>query len=450
MLSNGGVFPGCAFPGEISLGESMDAWPLVVSKIHHSAVKCVLVVTGGGASAISDLLVVPGGSRTILEAAVPYSAAALTDWLGHAPEQFCSEETALAMAQVAFERGTRFADGERSLSRTSPPPAGHEPSAAPSGDPRVVGLAATAALASDRPKRGEHRCHAALQTIDATASVTIRLNKGARDRAGEESLVGKLLLRLLASAAAIAETPALDLLPGETLVEQRVAADPLLRELREGGRSVVWSRPDGALVPSLESSTTGTRRPPGLPAARGVLCGAFNPLHFGHEQLRDAAERQLAGPVYFELSLRNVDKRPLDDLTIARRRGQFTRFPLALTSAPTFAEKADALPGVTFVVGVDTALRIVHPRYYGDSEQALRQALAHIRDRGCRFLVAGRQIANRFETLADVGIPAGFSGLFDEIPPDAFRADISSTDLRHSGAEHSAADGSAADGSADR
>lgn len=423
----------------------MDEWPHVVSRIHQSAVKCVLVVTGGGASAISDLLAVPGGSRTILEAVVPYSAAALTDWLGRAPERYCSEETALAMAQVAFERGTRLIGDGLSLPQTAQPRSANEPPTARGGTSIVVGLAATAALASDRPKRGEHRCHAALQTVDSTISATIRFQKGARDRAGEEALVGKLLLRLLASTAKIAETPALDLHPGEELFEQRANADLLLRELREGRRSVVWSRPDGALVPSLEWSHAGNPARSGLPTACGVLCGAFNPLHFGHEQLRDAAERQLAGPVYFELSLRNVDKRPLDFLTISRRRAQFTRCPLALTSAPTFAEKADALPGVTFVVGVDTALRIVQPRYYGDSEPALRGALAHIRDRGCRFLVAGRQIADRFETLADVAIPEGFSGLFDEIPPGAFRADISSTDLRQSGAGHVAEEGAADD-----
>jgi hypothetical protein len=333
------------------------------------------------------------------------------------------------MAQVAFERGRALIAAEKPLGKapaTAPPR-----SEGAFASPRVVGLAATAALASDRPKKGEHRCHVALQTIDSTASATLVFQKGTRDRRGEESLVGHLLLRTLARAAGIAETPALDLLPGEQIAEQRVDAHPLLRELREGRRKVVWSLPDASIVSSLEHSLAGPSESPGIPAARGVVCGAFNPLHFGHERLRDAAARQIAGAIYYELSLDNVDKPPLDYLTIDRRRGQFTRFPLALTSAPTFAEKADALPGVTFVVGVDTALRIVDPRYYGQSEAALRRALAQIGDRRCRFLVAGRQIADRFQTVADLRIPDGFSDLFEEIPASAFRADISSTELRH-------------------
>ena len=65
----------------------------------------VLAVTGGGSRAIADLLAVPGGSRTLLEAVVPYSASALAAWLGSRPDEFCSAATARAMAMVAFQRG---------------------------------------------------------------------------------------------------------------------------------------------------------------------------------------------------------------------------------------------------------------------------------------------------------------------------------------------------------
>jgi hypothetical protein len=160
------------------------------------------------------------------------------------------------------------------------------------------------------------------------------------------------------------------------------------------------------------------------------LCGAFHPLHFGHRQMRAVAARRLGGPIYYEMSIRNVDKPPLDFLSIDRRRAQFTDEPLALTAAPTFAEKAAVLPRVTFVVGVDTAERIVHPRYYGGSEEAMHGALTRIRDAGNRFLVAGRKIGERFETLADIVVPPEFAPLFIAIPPEEFRADISSTELR--------------------
>jgi hypothetical protein len=329
------------------------------------------------------------------------------------------------MAAVAYERGCRLATGR------VPEPASKSRDAAagldiePTGS-NIIGMACTAALVSDRPKRGEHRCYVAWQTAGTTAAVSLRLNKGARDRAGEERLVGRLILLNLARAAGIEPLPSLDLLPDDAISEQRVDAPPPLVELRLGRRAIAWSLPNGEVVEALGRVTDGSSPQP--PA--GVLCGAFNPLHHGHQELRDVAERLIKGPVNYEMSLRNVDKPPLDYLTINRRRAQFTEHPLALTSAPTFAEKALALPGVVFVVGVDTAERIVNPRYYGGSEPAMLEALAQIRDQGCRFLVAGRVQDDRFRTLADVQVPALFGGLFQQIPADEFRADVSSTELR--------------------
>jgi hypothetical protein len=397
-----------------------DPWDSLIERIHATPQQGVFVATGGGASAIADLLAVPGGSRTLLEAVVPYSEAALTDWLGKKPEHFCVEETALAMVAVAYERACALApaDGE------------------PGSD--KIGVACTASLVSDRPKKGEHRCYVATQTRIATASWSLVLEKGVRDRPGEEALVGHLILDALASAVGLADLPPLDLRPAEKIVTHHATADPLLIELLEGKRGVVWSLPGpaaGHAAPaggsdveqgsSLHALIPVPRSPPA-----GLLCGAFHPLHFGHRQMREVAARRLGGPVYYEMSIRNVDKPPLDYLSIERRRAQFTDEPLTLTAAPTFAEKAAVLPGITFVVGVDTAERIVHPRYYGGSEDAMHAALCRIRDARCQFLVAGRKVGDRFQTLSDITIPAKFAPLFSPIPPQEFRADVSSTELR--------------------
>jgi hypothetical protein len=60
----------------------------------------------------------------------------------------------------------------------------------------------------------------------------------------------------------------------------------------------------------------------------------------------------------------------------------------------------------------------------------MREALLQVRKAGCRFLVAGRTVDGRFETLADVAVPAQFADLFTPISPEDFRADVSSTELR--------------------
>ena len=46
----------------------------LIEQIHASGKQFVVAITGGGSGAISALLEVPGGSASVLEAVVPYSA----------------------------------------------------------------------------------------------------------------------------------------------------------------------------------------------------------------------------------------------------------------------------------------------------------------------------------------------------------------------------------------
>jgi hypothetical protein len=126
---------------------------------------------------------------------------------------------------------------------------------------------------------------------------------------------------------------------------------------------------------------------------------------------------------------------PLEE--IKRRVSQFTStgLPLVVTQAPLFTQKADMFHDSVFVVGYDTAVRLVKPEYYG-SDQAMLLQFAKLRHQGCSFLVAGRVDDNgTFKTLADMEMPAVLprGGLFEEIPATEFRADVSSTELRASG-----------------
>ena len=94
-------------------------------------------------------------------------------------------------------------------------------------------------------------------------------------------------------------------------------------------------------------------------------------------------------------------------------------------------EKARLFPGVVFVVGADTAARIVQPRFYQDSAERMLEVLAEIRRQGCRFLVAGRlDQEGKFVGLADLVLPDSVRDLFDGIRPEEFRLDVSSTELR--------------------
>ena len=122
-----------------------------------------------------------------------------------------------------------------------------------------------------------------------------------------------------------------------------------------------------------------------------MLAGSFDPLHDGHEGLAAAAARLLGQPVTFELSMTNVDKPVLSLAEVQRRLGQFAgRYDIVVTRATRFSEKARLFPGCAFVIGWDTAVRLVAPRYYEGDVSRMVRALEEIRGLGCRFMVAGR------------------------------------------------------------
>lgn len=165
--------------------------------------------------------------------------------------------------------------------------------------------------------------------------------------------------------------------------------------------------------------------------ARLLIPGSFNPIHRGHWELARVAEQLIGVEAAFELSVTNVDKPALAGDDIRRRLAPFNwQTSMWLTQAPRFADKADLFPGAIFVVGADTALRIMSPAYYANLEGMLA-SVRRIRDQGCRFLVACRVDARgKYWRLRDLPIPAGLHDLFAEIDPERFRVDLSSSELR--------------------
>ena len=367
-----------------------------VESLHASSTLAVVAVTGGGVRALTWLLEVPGASRTVLEALVPYAGPALVEFLGHEVEQAAGPGTAKDMAHRAYERARRLASD---------------------GSP-VAGIGCSAAIVSDRPKRGDHRCFVSAWTGDAVTTYGVRLEKGARDRPGEEEVVSKLVLRALADASHVEFSLSLGLGERESVevvVEEH--GDPTERMLAGELRSATV-QPDGRIGE-------------GHAGRAGVLPGSFDPLHKGHEELAAVAASILGMPVTFELSIENVDKPALDEAEVRRRVAQFAGArAVVVTRTPTFREKAELFHGSTFVVGWDTVVRLVDPVYYAGGRSEMLRALGDIRRAGCNFLVAGRAEHGVFRTLSEAPLPPGFEDMFTGIPESEFRCDISSTGLR--------------------
>lgn len=375
----------------------------LLREIHAAPSRGVFFVTGGGSQAISQLLQVPGASQTVLDARVPYSYMALQQCVGGQLDSACSERAARALAMAALEQAHQLD---------------------PSEPEQLFGIGATASLASDRPKRGEHRVHVSLQTRRASMVWNLRLAKNQRTRTEEEAIAASLVLHAAAVAADVVKQNAWLAETCDQLTSRKQASVPLWQ-------SILWGETPAALIdPSDDVAIQAADQSP----PKILYPGSFDPPHVGHQQLVDIAKQKLGHQVDLELSLTNVDKPRLDYLGLNDRLqtigGEFPDATVWLTQTPTFLEKARQFPGVTFLVGADTLTRIVDPKYYGNDPAGRDTALTQLAEQEARFLVFGRQIGQQFVTLADLTLPPTLESRCQGVSAEEFREDISSTQLR--------------------
>lgn len=370
-----------------------------VEAILGGGVQFSLATTGGGSLAGGWLLNHPGASRAVLEFQVPYGEGALAAYLGRPGPHGAEAETARAMAARSFARARAFAEEGRP----------------------VLGVGCSAALATTRARRGEDRAYIALRTEWEYRFYQLQLEKGAAERLVQEEVLSQVIIHAIGEGCGLSptETP----LPGwVSVVRRSCPVCPELEQLLAGEAEVLELGLEGGF------SLNPVRRD------RLLFPGSFNPLHQGHEGLAQAAAGRSGRVAALELSVENVDKPPLAYEEVLRRLEALQgRYPVVVTRAPIFAQKACLFPGCWFSVGVDTAFRLVDPKYYRGGSAEMEQGLAQMLALGCCFLVAGRLLEGRYQTLEEVSVPTRWRPLFLGIPEDAFRADISSSQLRAQG-----------------
>lgn len=175
--------------------------------------------------------------------------------------------------------------------------------------------------------------------------------------------------------------------------------------------------------------------------------------------------------VLFEMSLTNADKPPMEVADVSTRVERFGRLPqdqqtassmpkdwgVLLTSAPLFIDKVRVMnkylsPSgaavlsnkrqITFVIGTDTMVRIINPKYYGNDNENMLQAVREMGNEGVHFVVGGRveQIKGSDSEIMEAkfitgeseleGLPKDVRNMFTIIREEDFRVDISSSELR--------------------
>lgn len=159
---------------------------LTAEIINDGRYQAYFVIAGGGTDALADLLRTPGASGLVEGATIPYSPGQMAEFLGCEVAQACCQATAWKMANAAFRHVINNKAGRSPL-----------------------GVACTAALGTNRVRKGESRAHIALQTSGAVYTFTVRFTRDdqkeqsasadefAAIRAQQERIVSDVILSAL-------------------------------------------------------------------------------------------------------------------------------------------------------------------------------------------------------------------------------------------------------------
>ena len=358
-----------------------------ISKIHESPFKLVFVSSGGGTNAISSMLEVPGASNTILESYIPYAKESLNAYLNKKPDHYCSLDTSLSMAARAFQKAKKLM---------------------PETDPKyLLGISVTASLVTTYEKLGEHKFFITLQTENYSKTVSCILDKGIRTRDAEENLVSAYIFMLIAEACSI------DFI--KPIHKESV-------DINIVNASKSWIKLINNEINFVSNHNNFT---PEL-----IFPGSFNPLHQGHIEMRELAEKRTGMQVTFEICIENAEKPPLTFHEMKRTIDQFSNNDSwVMTRHGRFSEKAKLFPNSVFIIGADTLVRIMDEKFYLNR----RDLISHIErfnDHNINFLVFGRKVKDSFVTLDQVDVPKSIKSRFTGIDETGFRQDISSRSLR--------------------
>lgn len=362
-----------------------------------------VAATGAGASLQALLWAVPGISSVLVGGSFPYDQDATAEFLGYRPEKYVAESVAVDMASVSYMKAL-------SSKRAGAP----------------IGVGITASVAGTREHRGDHRVCVAVRTKDEPAfhtSVIIRKGVGYEARQKDEEFVVHLAMDMIMSAAKLSYT-----------------GKPLDAEIYQGGAVHVTQDLHPFLsLPYFRADGTRTEAPKD---GRGLLLvpGAFNPVHFGHFGMAEAAEKVSGLRATYYITMKPPHKETISVSEALARIPQFRGKDLLFGyDDALYLDKARKYPGAGFVIGTDAMDRMLDPKWYGEGRDGVLDMITEFSKLGCRFYVANRIVDGKLLTIDEVSqkrskelAPSGLVSLealsvWTRLPGSW---DISSTEIR--------------------
>lgn len=367
-------------------------------------ISLVMAITGGGAEAISLLTEHGGASKILLEAHVPYSAKASSEYAGKEPEHFCSRDHALNLAVSSYNRAKAHKTGKF-----------------------CMGLGSTARLIVDNEREGRvHEAWIAIHDDENTRTYHVSFPKDWRFV--QEKRLAEIILRKLEDANDIDNSYDIVTQIGkassyedyEQYIVPMVQCKPqIFKHLYED-------------KPAFELNIKGQRKDDALI----VFPGSFNPIHAQHKKMAAVAHKLTGRKVVFELCVKNTDKPPLDYMRLVERYEAISRLydepyfgGVMITNTPLFVDKAQVSGFKHFMIGEDTLERLFDSKY-GSSYDVYNRFV----DKDMRFLVFSRKDCpnRRMKRIGGIDTIFGDSaGIFRYVPHSEYVDNgLSSTQLR--------------------
>lgn len=392
-----------------------------------------VAATGAGASFQGRLWSVPGISSVLVGGAFPYDQDATVEFLGYRPEKFVSEETAIDMAMVSYMKAL-------TSKREGAP----------------IGIGITASVAGTREHRGDHRACIAVRTANEPAfHYTLILKKGVgyEARQKDEEIVTNVAMSMLFSVAKISfsgertrcrscdGTGTILVGPDERDYPCRTCSATGVIDGEESG--VVHVTQDLSVFLARPYFRADGRREE-TPKSGGELLlvpGAFNPVHFGHFGMAEAAEKASGRRATYYVTMKPPHKETISVSEALARIPQFRGRDLLFGyDDALYLDKARKFPGASFVIGTDAMDRMLDPKWYRDGgRDAVLDMIFEFSKLGCRFYVADRIVDGKLLTINEVAYkrnkelaPSGLLSLeaISIWTPIPGSWDISSTEIR--------------------
>lgn len=358
--------------------------------------------TGGGAGIQDILWREPGTSSYLVGASFPYSQQEFDSFIGFKlTEKYCSQQAAIELAMSAYIRAREYCI-------LNP------------GKDNPVGMGLTCATSTNRERKGNNQVYVVTCNKYGFFCALIKFPSGIGEysRSDDGNFVDGVGLAAIATVIGkekhIRHNYNSEQLSGNY---EYFAPNYISLRMKEIPPSVV--REQFFQHPYFDSN--GTK---GKTLAGGeflFMPGSFNPIHDGHRDIAWKTGNLVGIQCCYMVTADSIHKKALivpemlDRVAIARleRYGIYQTADILFTqNDPLFIDKARNYPGCEFIIGYDTAARMLEPKWGPEIVPMLHE----FRKYKTKFYVCGRIINGELKTIKDLNYPSYFSDLFIEVP----------------------------------